>query len=421
MVALGWTEDAAVESDLVGEEEAECGGRLVASRFGESQGSSCHGGQTALRSLELLVLSLLRQLRHISDAAAGGEKVRDLKLHAVVGGQDGYAYRITSLDTLAKFTTCVSQLYCQNMRGTVTTKRDMYYEDVQLYLSQRHLESQIAIITKLIGTSAKNLGLRSSTEGCVYGDLQLIFEDGTLVDCSCNGEGLRVPYNSDTIQFMRSQAKLILVVEKDAVFRRMISDLESCGSRPAKASKYCSASQYANLSVILFTAKGMPDRHSKLFLRLLVDTLHLPVFGLFDCDAFGINIGVNYKFGARSSSNYEDESLTIPEMRWLGVWPSEIKKFFPHSTNESAEKSLSSEFVINSSEVVMPISKREVSLLKNLLSRLEALGETDWSREVREMIDCESKIEIEALYENKGKMFLISQYLRLKLNHGTWI
>ena len=85
--------------------------------------------------------------------------------------------------------------------------------------------------------------------------------------------------------------------------------------------------------LILITAKGMPDRATRYFLRILVDSLEIPVFGLFDCDAYGINIAVNYKLGAQKASNFEDRNLLLPEMMWIGVWPSEIDKILNQSSD----------------------------------------------------------------------------------------
>lgn len=213
-----------------------------------------------------------------------------------------------------------------------------------------------------------------------------------------NNEGCRIPYESDEIELFRSQAKFVLIVEKDSVFRRIVSDITT-GS---------TIKDFENRpELILITAKGMPDRATRYFLRILVDSLEIPVFGLFDCDAYGINIAVNYKLGAQKVSNFEDRNLLLPEMMWIGVWPSEIDKIL----NQSSDLYLNN---------VMNITSREVALLTSLSNRPD-VKESNWAREIEIMRRQAKKIEIEALYDARGYRFLIDHYLRYKLNNDIWL
>lgn len=69
--------------------------------------------------------------------------------------------------------------------------------------------------------------------------------------------------------------------------------------------------------------KGYPDLASRCFLRACLDcecwnsTSHPPIFGLFDCDPYGISILQTYRQGSIALAH--EHASTVPEMRWLGM------------------------------------------------------------------------------------------------------
>ena len=69
--------------------------------------------------------------------------------------------------------------------------------------------------------------------------------DGKEVDCSQSVTGQLVPQIIDDIELMTSSAKIVLLIEKDATFQKLMQD-------PAVTSK-----------AILITAKGMPDLNTR--------------------------------------------------------------------------------------------------------------------------------------------------------------
>jgi DNA topoisomerase VI subunit A len=72
---------------------------------------------------------------------------------------------------------------------------------------------------------------------------------------------------------LRSDAKFILLVEKDAAFMRLAEDRF-----------------YNTYPCIILTAKGQPDVATRLFLRRLRNDLMLPVLALVDSDPYGLKI-----------------------------------------------------------------------------------------------------------------------------------
>ncbi|RYG48511.1 hypothetical protein EON67_07545, partial [archaeon] len=64
----------------------------------------------------------------------------------------------------------------------------------------------------------------------------------------------------------------------------------------------------------------------RLFLKKLKSTLNLPVLGLVDSDPYGLKILSVYMSGSKNMS-YDSASLTTPNIKWLGVRPSDLDRY----------------------------------------------------------------------------------------------
>ncbi len=99
----------------------------------------------------------------------------------------------------------------------------------------------------------------------------------------------------------------MLVIEKDAIFQRLNREgfwnKESC---------------------LLITAKGMPDRATRRFVRRLNEEYKLPVFVLTDGDPYGWYIYSVYKSGSIKLS-YESDRLATPPR--LSLWVLQRRTF----------------------------------------------------------------------------------------------
>jgi meiotic recombination protein SPO11 len=63
-----------------------------------------------------------------------------------------------------------------------------------------------------------------------------------------------------------------------------------------------------------------------MFLSRLTNELHIPVLGLVDSDPYGLKILSVYMSGSKNMS-YDSASLTTPDIKWLGLRPSDLDKF----------------------------------------------------------------------------------------------
>ncbi|XP_078508107.1 meiotic recombination protein SPO11 isoform X6 [Lissotriton helveticus] len=162
----------------------------------------------------------------------------------------------------------LSMIYKMVQKNTYATKRDIYYTDVQLFGTQSVVDNIVNDISCMLKIPRRSLHVLSTSKGCIAGDLCYSEEDGTKINCSCYSTAVLVSSNVHGIKNMTSNAKFILIVEKDATFQRLLDD-EFC-----KKLSPC----------IIITGKGVPDLNTRLLIRKLWDTFHIPIFTLVDAD-----------------------------------------------------------------------------------------------------------------------------------------
>ncbi|XP_046725083.1 meiotic recombination protein SPO11 isoform X6 [Silurus meridionalis] len=201
----------------------------------------------------------------------------------------------------------LSAIYKLVQSDSYVTKRDIYYNDPQLFGSQKTLDTIVDDISCLLKVPRRSLHVCASTKGLISGDLCYLEEDGTRVDCTSTV----VPVSSSVSGIINivSSAKFVLVIEKDATFQRLVDDEFCINFYPC----------------IIITGKGVPDVNSRLMVKKLWETLHIPVFALMDADPHGIEIMCIYKYGSISMA-FEAPTLTVSSMLWLGLLPSDIER-----------------------------------------------------------------------------------------------
>ncbi|KAM9065317.1 meiotic recombination protein SPO11 isoform 3-T3 [Sarcophilus harrisii] len=275
----------------------------------------------------------------------------------------------------------LSMIYKLVQSNTYATKRDIYYTDIQLFGNQSVVDNIINDISCMLKVPRRNLHILSTSKGLIAGNLSYIEEDGTKVNCTCGSTVVAVPSN---IQGIRN-AKFLLIVEKDATFQRLLDD------------NFCN-----KLSpCIIITGKGVPDLNTRLLVKKLWDTFHLPIFTLVDADPHGIEIMCIYKYGSMSMS-FEAHNLTVPTIRWLGLLPSDIERLnIPRGT-------------------LIPLTKRDQMKLDSILKRPYITSQPFWKKEMEIMAELKMKAEIQALTFISSD-YLSRVYLPNKLQFGGWI
>ncbi|VEN35416.1 unnamed protein product [Callosobruchus maculatus] len=222
---------------------------------------------------------------------------------------------------------------------------ELYYQLKDMINGQGVVDRAINLVSCLLNVGMWALNIIAQ-KGLIFGNLKIMLSSGETINCN-------VP-----------DAYFILVVEKEAIFQKLLEeDIPNKLTRP----------------FIMMTGKGFPDLNTQLFLRKLWIIMRIPVFILVDADPHGINIMLNYRFGSVANAHVSHH-LAVPKARWLGLLPSEITMFNVKkqamSTNEQkmVEKLLNTPYMKDNPGIV-----EELKILQknNLKAGIEGLIKTD--------------------------------------------
>ncbi|KAK9141613.1 hypothetical protein Syun_011013 [Stephania yunnanensis] len=270
------------------------------------------------------------------------------------------------------------------LKSIHVTKRDLFYTDVKLFQDQAQSDAVLDDVACMIGCTRSNLNVVAAEKGVVVG--RLVFSDnGDMIDCTKMGMGGKaIPPNIDRVGDMTSDALFILLVEKDAAYMRLAEDRF-----------------YNRFPCIIVTAKGQPDVATRLFLRKMKMELKLPVLALVDSDPYGLKILSVYGCGSKNMS-YDSANLTTPDIKWLGVRPSDLDKYkIPEQCR-------------------LPMTEQDIKTGKDLLEEDFVKKNPGWVEELSLMVKTKQKAEIQAL-STFGFQYLSEVYLPLKLQEQDWL
>ncbi|XP_041860544.1 meiotic recombination protein SPO11 [Melanotaenia boesemani] len=291
----------------------------------------------------------------------------------------------SSVTRFAQILKILSVIYRLVQSNSYATKRDIYYNNTQLFGSQKTVDSIVDDISCMLKVPRRSLHVLATSKGLISGDLSYLEEDGTRIDCHSSSAAVSVSSNISGIRNVVSSAKFVLIVEKDATFQRLLDD------------GFCS-----KLSpCIIITGKGVPDVNSRLMVRKLWDELHIPIFALVDADPHGIEIMCIYKYGSVAMS-FEAHSLTVPSVMWLGLLPSDLQRLRVPKDS------------------FIPLTKRDESKLESLRKRPYLTSQPGWQKEMELMQQSKVKAEIQSLTAIAPD-FLTTIYLPSKLRCGGWV
>ena len=108
-----------------------------------------------------------------------------------------------------------------------------------------------------------------------------------------------------------------------------------------------------------------------------------------------------YGLGSKALS-YESYELATPDIKWLGVRPSDLDKYnLPQNTR-------------------LPMSKMDISRAKIMMEEKFVKVRPEWVRELKLMVETKQKAEIQAL-ASRGIKFFTEEYLPTKIETGDWV
>jgi meiotic recombination protein SPO11 len=136
---------------------------------------------------------------------------------------------------------------------------------------------------------------------------------------------------------------------------------------------------YNRFPCVIITAKGQPDVATRLFLKRMKTDLKLPVLRLVDSDPYGLKILSVYISGSKNMS-YDSSNLTTPDIKWLGVRPSDLDKYkIPEQCR-------------------LPMTEQDpINTGKDMLEEDFIKKDKNWYKELELMVKTKEKSEIQAL------------------------
>ena len=273
-------------------------------------------------------------------------------------------------------------IYHTLRNGELISKRSLFYQDMPLYRNYNCACSALEEVSSLLEVPRSSLGVISCPKGFVCGPLR--FYDKANHETDCRHGSVSIPPRSDSISIVKSSAIAVLVIEKDTVFVRL------------------SQTTLVN-EIILVTGRGVPDYSTREFVKLLEDTLSIPIIGLFDGDAYGIFIMTIYRFGSRAAA-YDGMGLTASRLKWAGIRPSEISRYL--SEKEIIEKA-------------RDVTEKEILMLERI--EKEKFIPIEIKKEIAIIKAQRKAIEIEALIGFGDDNPLVDSYLPEKFAARDWI
>jgi len=277
--------------------------------------------------------------------------------------------------------------------GKTTSIRDLYYitkhtlgdSRANTFEEQEESDPIIEDLEVTVNSLREELHLFASNKGSMAGELTLVDAGDTIDLRKVGSGGWSVPsiVESDVIQFKKCDAEYVLLVEKDAVWRRFNED------------KY-----WRKNKCLIIHGGGQPPRGVRRLLRRLNEELKLPVYVLVDNDPWGFYIYSVVKQGSINLA-YESMRMAVPNARFVGLSSFDRDRFaLPNN-------------------VTIRLDDTDVSRTKQMLS-YKWFDKPHWKRELDHMIKSGVKLELEAL-SSKGISFITEEYLPRKLKERDWL
>jgi DNA topoisomerase-6 subunit A len=277
--------------------------------------------------------------------------------------------------------------------GKTTSIRDLYYitkhtigdSRQNTFEEQDESDPVIEDLEVALDALREELHLFASRKGSMVGPIT-IRDSGDTIDLRRMGSGgWAVPsiVEENVIEFVRHEAKYILLIEKDAVWTRFNED------------KF-----WKRERCIILQGGGQPPRGVRRLVQRLHSELKLPVYVLVDNDPWGFYIYSVMKQGSINLA-YESMRMAVPDARFIGL-----------SSFDKLTYKLPS-------NVAIKMDEGDVSRAKQMLA-YPWFQAKQWQDEIQEMVRSGQKYELEAL-SRRGISFITEEYLPKKLKDRDWL
>ena len=203
--------------------------------------------------------------------------------------------------------------------------RELYYQMLgQDGGTVTQISEAISAICIMLQIPRGQLHINACSKGLMAGSLTYRTTDLLEVNCSHSTEGEPIPNDLEDMLAIETNAKLVIVIEKDAVFQRLL-DEKFLDSLP--------------FETVLITGKGYPDLNTRKVLRRLAFEVvpNADFVCLVDGNPHGMEILSVYKYGSLAQV-YCGEPLAVPKINWVGIYPSEFSQIAQESLQDLTER-----------------------------------------------------------------------------------
>jgi len=279
-------------------------------------------------------------------------------------------------------------------QGKTTSLRGLFYmlkhtiegTKENTFDDQDQCDPVIEDIEVLLNTLREELHLYASNRGTLVGPITLV-DSGDTIDCSRMGSGgYNIPsiVEPDVMQFVKCDAKFILHVEKDTVWRRFNED------------KF-----WKKHNCLLTHGMGQPPRGVRRLLNRLHNDFKLPIYCLLDNDPWGYYIYSVIKQGSINLA-FESQRMAIPEVRYLGLRSKDFER------------------CKLSDGVKITLNETDRKRAKQIASYPWFAKKREWQREIQKMLQNDFKLEVESLI-SKDISYVTEEYVPARLAEQDWL
>jgi len=280
------------------------------------------------------------------------------------------------------------------VQGKTTSLRGMYYllkhtiegTREETFEDQEESDGVIEDLEVAIEALREELHVYAKNAGAMVGEITLV-DSGDTIDCTRMGSGgYSIPsiVEPEVIQFQKCNAKFILHVEKDTVWRRFNED------------KF-----WRKHKCILTHGGGQPPRGVRRLLYRMHNELNLPVYCLLDNDPWGYYIYSVIKQGSINLA-YESKRMAIPDARYLGL------------------RSKDFEACGLSNSVKIELNDADRKRARQIAQYPWFAHKKAWQKEIQQLLHNGFKLEVEALI-SKDISYVTEVYTPQRLADGDWL
>ncbi len=256
----------------------------------------------------------------------------------------------------------------------------------ETFATQDECDPMIEDLEVTLNSLREELHLYAKNAGGMVGPLTLI-DSGDEIDCArmgSGGYGIPSICEPEVVQFVKCDAKFILHVEKDTVWRRFNED------------KF-----WRKHDCLLTHGGGQPPRGVRRMLYRLHHEYNLPVYCLLDNDPWGYYIYSVLKQGSINLA-YESKRMAIPDAKYLGL------------------RSIDFERCQLSKSVQITLNDTDTKRAKQIADYPWFKGKKPWQKEIELMLRNGFKLEVESLI-SKDISYVTETYVPERLAEGNWL